>query len=178
MKKILLLLFSLLIFLMVANPIFAADKISPFTYEEIVKDNNLPYPGILPDNRFYFLKMVRDKIIGIIISDRLKKIEFDILTANKRLSSGIYLLISGEERYKLAVSTISKGENYFADAISKTQQAKEQGIGVSETQQKLSSSLKAHKEILDRLETKFSGSTKSGIQQEEKKVELFQKTVG
>ena len=177
MKKFLTFFFSLILFLLIVGPSLSSDKKTPFTYEEIVKDYSLPYPGILPDNRLYFLKATRDKIIGMLIADPLKKVEFDSLTADKRLSSGIYLLLSDEKNYSLATSTISKGENYFVDAISNIQQAKKQGIGVSETRARLSDTLKKHQEILKSLETKFSGNTKGDIQREEKRVEQFQKTV-
>jgi len=177
MKKLLLIIFLSVIFLAFANLSFAVEKNTPFTYAEIVKDYNLPYPGLLPDNRLYFLKMTRDKIIGMLISDPLKKVDYDILAADKRLSSGIFLLTSDEKKYSLATSTISKGENYFVDAVSKLKQAKQQGIGVSETRGRLSDSLKKHQEILKRLETKFSGDVKKQLQQEEKKVLELQKTV-
>jgi len=177
MKKLLLTLFSLVVFLAFANISFAAEKNIPFTYEEIVGQYNLPYPGLLPDNRFYFFKMIRDRIVGIIISDPIKKADFDILEADKRLSTGIYLFTSGEQKNQLATSTISKGENYFVDASLKIQLAKQQGIGVSEIKGRLSDSLKKHQEILRRLETKFSGTVKEELQQEEQKVGQLQKNV-
>lgn len=177
MNKFLLFLFSLLVFLIFTNPAFASDKISSFTYEEIVKDYTLPYPGLLPDNRFYFLKMTRDKIMGMLISDPLKKADFDTLAADKRLNAGIFLLLSDEKKYSLATSTISKGENYLVDAVMKIQEAKRQGIGVLDTKARLSQVLKKHAEILKRLGTKFKGDIKGQIQLEEKKVLQLQKTV-
>ena len=43
----------------------------------------LPYPGILPTHPLYFLKIVRDRIIELLISDRVNKAEFYILQADK-----------------------------------------------------------------------------------------------
>lgn len=164
-------------FLFIADTSYASDKVSNVDYTDVVKEHNLPYPGLLPDSRFYFIKMTRDKVIGMLISDPIKKVEYDILTADKRLSSGIYLLMKTEDKYQLATSTISKGENYFVDAVSKLELARKQGIGISETKERVSTSLKKHQDILKRLETKFKGNTKGEIAKEIKRVEQLQKTV-
>src|SRR3989344_1770388 len=75
-------------------------------------DYDLPYPGLLPDHPLYFLKMMRDSAIGFLISDPLKKAEFDLLQADKRLNSGLYLLHNDKDKNaELAQSTISKGED-------------------------------------------------------------------
>ena len=72
MKKFLLVLLSFVILLVFTNTSFAVEKNSVFTYEEIVGQYNLPYPGLLPDNRFYLLKMIRDRVVGMLIADPIK----------------------------------------------------------------------------------------------------------
>lgn len=116
---------------------------------------DLPYPGILPDNPLYFLKMIRDRIVGFLISDPLKKAEFDLLQADKRLNAGIYLLDKNKDKNaRLAQSTISKGEDYFEKAIEKVDQAKKQGLDTKDILRRLSEASKKHQEVLQSLEAK------------------------
>lgn len=89
-------------------------------------DYSLPYPGILPDNPLYVFKTLRDKLVSFFISDPLKKAQFDLLTADKRLSSAISL-VDEEKKYVLAEITISKGENYFEDGLENIKMAKKEG---------------------------------------------------
>lgn len=137
----------------------------------------LPYPGLLPDSPLYFLKTFRDRIIGFLISDPLRKAEFDLLTADKRLNGGVYLLRKDKSKEELAFSTISKGENYFGEAISKVKEAKKQGMDATFVLKKLSLSLKKHKEVLKELETKVSQKTKQEVKVLEKRGDNFEKEV-
>lgn len=137
----------------------------------------LPYPGLLPDSPLYFLKTFRDRIIGFLISDPLRKAEFDLLTADKRLNGGVYLFRKDKSKEDLAFSTISKGENYFGQAISKIREAKKQGIDATFVLKKLSLSLKKHKEVLKELETKVSQKRKEEIKMLEKRGDNFENEV-
>lgn len=122
-------------------------------------DYNLPYPGILPDSPLYFLKTFRDKLVSIFISDPIKKAEFNLLTADKRLGSGIALF--AKKKFDLSETTISKGENYFEDAIKNVKLAKMQGrpidLGLLKNME-LSS--KKHKEVIEEMVEKSSGNLK------------------
>lgn len=75
----------------------------------------LPFPGILPDHPLYFLKQVRDGIMDRLIVDPLRKAEFLILQADKRLNMGNTLIVQKKE--KLAEVTVSKGEKYMERAV-------------------------------------------------------------
>ena len=77
----------------------------------------LPYPGILPDNPLYALKAARDRVVSFFISDPLKKAEFDLLQADKRVQAGLFLLHKDNPDVPLAITTISKGQNYLDEAI-------------------------------------------------------------
>ena len=112
----------------------------------------LPYPGLLPDSPLYFLKTARDKIVSFLISDPLKKAEFNLLAADKRLNSGIFLFNKGKEKYKLAISTVSKGENYFEDAIAKAGEAKKKGLDTNDILRRLSDSAYKHQEVIKSFE--------------------------
>jgi hypothetical protein len=110
-------------------------------------DYTLPYPGILPDNPLYILKTVRDRLVGMLISDPVKKSAFDLLQADKRLQSGIYL-IDKSKNYLLAETTISKGENYFEDALSRISDAKKQGMDVNTIESNLANAAKKHQQVI------------------------------
>lgn len=143
---------------------------------EIKQTNySLPYPGILPDNKLYFTKVIRDKLISFLISDPLKKAEFDLLVADKRLAAGFYLAEKGN--FKLAETTISKGENYFHDAINKTREAKKQGMSVTFITTKLSEASKKHKEVLKELQDKSPKELKQSFYNLILKVEGLEKEV-
>ena len=51
----------------------------------------LPYPGILPTHPLYFLKMMRDQIVEALISDPVKRADFYITQADKKLSMALAL---------------------------------------------------------------------------------------
>lgn len=96
-------------------------------------DYVMPYPGILPDSPLYSLKTARDKLISFMIGDPLKKAEFDLLQADKRIGAALLLIKTGDsEKQKIALSTISKGQNYYEEAIGKLAEAKKQGTGATD----------------------------------------------
>lgn len=139
---------------------------------KIVKsvEYEFPYPGILPDHPLYFLKMVRDRIIDVLISDPLKKAEFNLLQADKRLNAGVYLLNKDKSKSALAHSTISKGENYFEEAIKNVKEAKKQGMETSDILRRLSDSSYKHQEVLMLLSKKVSKDSKESFMSLEKRI--------
>ena len=134
-------------------------------------DYELPYPGLLPDNPLYFLKMVRDRVVSLLISDPRKKAEFDLLQSDKRLNAGVYLF--NKKKFKDAVSIVSKAENYFEQALQKTKEAKAQGMKTSEMTNKLINSSKKHKEVLKSLEEKSPQNFKSNFNIQLQRVDKF-----
>jgi hypothetical protein len=95
-----------------------------------VADYPLPYPGILPNNPLYPIKMVRDKIILLLITDPYKKAQFNLLQADKRMEAAIFLVNEDKKNAKLAVTTIEKGENYYHDAVADTAALQKEGRDV------------------------------------------------
>src|SRR5882762_5216642 len=90
----------------------------------------LPYPGLLPDNFLYKLKTFRDKLVEFLISDPLKKTEFEILQADKRYNAGLYLYRADPKKEEMIMSTLSKADNYMSEAIGSLSLAKKQGQGI------------------------------------------------
>jgi hypothetical protein len=148
----------------------------PLGISEEKIDYQLPYPGLLPDNPFYPLKVLRDRIISLFISDPLKKAEFYLLDANKRLNGAFYLFNKDKTKIELVQSTISKAENYFEQAILKTQEAKKQGIDTSDIQEEMSESLIKYQEILETISSKPS-AFKSDFVSLENRVTVLDKLV-
>lgn len=143
-------------------------------------DYNLPYPGILPDNPFYSLKSLRDKVVGFLMSSPLKKAEFNLLQADKRLNAGVYLFNSAKDDAKkinLAITTISKAENYFHKAMSEIRKANSQGINTRSLTEKLLDSSKKHQEVIKSLDEKSKGNTRENLATERKRVKGFEKEV-
>lgn len=150
-------------------------QVTPTPSIALTVEYQLPYPGLLPDSAFYSLKALRDKIVGFLISDPIKKAEFKLLAADKRLNAGAYLF--EKSKYDLALSTISKGENYFEEAINKVKEAKKQGRDTTDILIILSISVKKHREVLITLEKKAPGNSKAGIASTIKRVEGFENKV-
>ncbi len=169
MRKIALLAFSFLIFLASFNISFAKDLMASSSSEKI--NYELPYPGLLPDNPLYPLRVIRDKIVSFLISDSKKKAEFDLLQADKRLNAGVYLF--NKKKFKDAASIVSKAENYFEQALQKAKEAKAQGMETTEMTNKLINSSKKHKEVLKSLEEKSPQNFKSNFNIQLQRVNKF-----
>ena len=169
MRKIYLLILFLLIFLLSFNTSFA-ETLSPAPVPQV--DYELPYPGLLPDSPLYFLRMIRDRAISFLISDPLKKSEFDLLQADKRLNAGIYLFNKG--KISLALSTISKAENYFEQALVKMGEAKIEGKSINEIEKKLRNALKKHRQELEYMTQKVSKNIKGNFEREQERLASFE----
>lgn len=104
MKKILILLFAIIIF---NNPVSVFGQAS-VNYE-------LAWPGILPDNKLYKLKVIRNKILEKMIIYPVDKVKFDLLMADKTIYAS-KLLVEKRE-ISLAKDTALKGENYYSQLV-------------------------------------------------------------
>ena len=144
MKKLIIPLFILL-FLFNSSLSFAQNSTPDAKLIERV-NYDLPYPGILPDSPLYFLKAVRDNLIGFFITDPLKKAEYNLLQADKRLEASQKLY--EKKKYDLSITTLSNSGNYFYYAIEKAAEAKKQGEDVNPLLQKLLNASKKHQEII------------------------------
>lgn len=179
MKKIVLLLVFLLVFFFLrTNATFSQENsstiavpISPTLTPKV--DYELPYPGLLPDSPLYLLRIIRDKAVSFLISDPKKKAEFDLLQADKRLNAGLFLF--NEKKINLAISTISKAENYFGGALEKTKEARKEGMDVTDITRKLMNSSKKHQEILDSLEKRSPQNFKANFKFQEKRSADFER---
>ena len=173
MKKVCLLAFSLLIFLLSFNISFA-QEITPTPTS--LSNYELPHPGLLSANSLYFLKVARDKTVSFLIVDPKRKAEFNLLQADKRLNAGIYLLNSNpnEKKINLAISTISKGENYFEEALERVREAGRQGMDVSDIIGRLKDSSRKHQEEVAKLSQKSAQNFKASFEVQRKRAANFE----
>ncbi len=89
MKKILsFVLLTTVFFLLVKSVNAVSPTVTPVNNEV---EYTLAYPGLLPDHPLYPLKVIRDKIYDFFLSDLVKKSEFKLLMADKRLFMAIML---------------------------------------------------------------------------------------
>jgi len=110
-KRFLIFVIAVAIFLSTTISVKAqVAKVSPTPMPTIVQ-YNLAYPGILPDNKSYKLKVLRDKISLALISNPQKKIEFLLLQTDKGILATAMLIDKGE--VDLAQQTALKAENNY-----------------------------------------------------------------
>lgn len=124
----------------------------------------LPYPGILPDNPLYWLKRIRDAILDKLIVDPVRRIEFLILQADKRLGMGTMLF--EQNKAVLAEQTISKGEVYLEQAVNNLRDLKQKGDAVPPyVIEKITLATQKHIEVLNDLLLKANEAQKTGLRQ-------------
>src|SRR5438309_421306 len=73
------------IFSLCASFVSAEEVLDSPTPSPVSISYQLPYPGMLPDNPLYFLKVIRDGVWSFLLSNPLKKADFDLLQADKRV---------------------------------------------------------------------------------------------
>ena len=135
----------------------------------------LAYPGLLPDHPLYFLKAGKERMMAFFISHPLKKAEFNLLQADKRIHASLMLSQKGEEKLDLAQSTFSKGENYFEDALTYTIEAERQGINITEFTKKLMDANSKHRQVFDDMTKKLEEKNKRKFANEAKRLAEFEK---
>jgi hypothetical protein len=136
---------------------------------------DLPYTGILPDNPLYFLKALRDNILNLFITDPVKKSEYDLLMADKRLSGAQALLEKGKD--DLAITTLSKSGNYFYQAIQLTATAKRQGEDANGAIATLVTASMKHQAVIYQMIQEAKPSTKGNLELLLSRTQGFQSSV-
>ena len=165
--------FLIFILLLTTSLAFAKDSSQSAIMENVSYD--IPYPGILPDNPLYFLKAVRDNLIGYLITDSVKKAEYNLLQSDKRLAASQKLLEEG--KINLSVTTLSKSGNYFYNAIEKAADAKNKGQDANLILDKLLQASKKHQKIIFEMTQSLKGDKQKMYVSFQERARLFQKKV-
>lgn len=142
--------------------IFSASGVS--AQEPLATVYQFPWPGILPDHRYlYKLKVLRNKIIAKIIYNPVKRIEFDLLMADKTLYASKLLLNKGQG--DLAKETALKGENYFSILVADYVRAKQKNQVIpGQLRTHIARAYHAHQRLIDYLEQKAPEADKKTYQ--------------
>lgn len=150
------LLFGLVVLLMSVFSVRAV--VDPVT---VKVEYYLPYPGVLPDSPLYKLKALRDKVLLVVTFDEARKVEKELLYADKRIGAALALVDGG--KVSLGVSTATKAEKYLESAINRAVRLSSQ----RDTKSLLSTLTKAvakHREVLEIISAKSGGVEKEALQ--------------
>jgi hypothetical protein len=128
---------------------------SPILEEKSV-DYELPYPGILPGSPFYTLKVIKDGINDLLISDPKRKSNFYLLQADKRLSASIILFENGQD--ELGSKTLSKSLDYLEKSLEKMEEAKKEQREVLDIFGKLANSTDKQIEEIEKIRNEKNGN--------------------
>ncbi len=161
-----------LLFIVISPASAAENKVNSKTpMSEARIDYQFPWPGILPDHPLYKLKVARNKLIYKIIYNPMKRVEFDLLMADKTLYASKLLLEKGQG--ELAKETALKGENYFSVLVSDygTVLAKKQKLPFN-LYQKIDKAYQAHQQLIKYLRENATEEDKATYDQ----VDYFSKS--
>ncbi len=141
----------------------SADKQLTVTPSPVIpiKTYQLAFPGLLPDNPLYKLKLLRDKITAFFIKDPQKKVAFYLLQTDKGIAM-VPMLVDKKE-LELAKTTALKAENYYTMIMFVYK-----GNGTkpdSKTYQKLLQAADMHQQVLVGLLPKLKDNDKKVIEQ-------------
>lgn len=152
--QILCVLFCISSFFVFSNPVFASGKVVSY---------NLAWPGILPDSPFYKVKVFRNKILEKMIISPVKKVEFDLLMADKTILASKLLLDKGE--VSLAKETVLKGENYYSQLVQDYNKTLLQGYQIPhDLDKKITLAAKKHQEVFKEMEDKVGHKDRETFQ--------------
>lgn len=146
MKKILLVV---VLCLLMANKALAESpkpSVMPTASPGPSIDYTFPYPGVLPDNALYKVKMLRDRVLAWFIRDDLRLSEYFLKMGDKRINAAKFLAEGG--KLDLAATTASKAEIYLLRSVEQAEKAKNNGREVKSFLGTLSTSSLKHEEYL------------------------------
>lgn len=144
---------------------------------EATVDYQLPYPGLLPDNPFYFLKAFRDQLTEFFLSKPLDRAQFDLLQSDKNTEASYLLVTQEANKTDLALTTFSQGEDDFSKAIDQVSTAKKQGYSILDMSKKLDLSNQKHLQILLAINQQIGKMDIQTLQSERTRIDTFSKEI-
>lgn len=166
MRKLSLFILALVVFSLSFVSLISAkeqDSMEPqleAKMQSVKIDYDLAFPGILPDNPLHKLKVLRDKISIVLISDLYKRIEFYLLQADKGILATAMLI--DKNKVALAAQTALKAEHNMTLVTYELKKLSEKPS--NELFEKLKTASKKHQEVLNTLiERVPSGNQKTFI---------------
>ena len=111
----------------------------------------------------------------MLISDPVKEAEFNLLTSDKRIYAA--QLLADKGKGDISISTLSKSNNYFHNAVSSATDAKKMGKDVDTVLHNMKKAVIKHQEVLSMIEKVLSKDFSNQLQIEENRLLEFQKSV-
>jgi len=138
-----------------------------------VQEYQLPYPGILPNNPLYPVKVMRDRIMEFFTREPLKKSELYLLFADKRINMA---QVVRQTDWTLTETTVSKAEKYLLKLQDSLLAAKRMGLTPTGSFiEKVKLAGKAHHKILESLKKSAPSEFKQKFDVSIKLNEQFQR---
>ncbi|MBI3380181.1 hypothetical protein HY029_05490 [Candidatus Gottesmanbacteria bacterium] len=149
-----------LFLLLFKSPLVAAveSNLSSIPTPVTLVEYGLPYPGILPDHPLYIFKVLRDKILIFFTRDPIRKVNLDLLFADKRLAMS--QLLWEKENSDLSISTIIKAEKYLLSVSVGLSSLKKQNNLPPGLSDKAELATKKHEEVITKLISNVSDDAK------------------
>ena len=121
MRTLFILIMTLVLTVISVQPILAVNIITPEPEPTSTASAEyiLPYPGMLPDNPLYKLKIARDRLMLLFIRNPASRAEKYISLADRQLFEA--LKVAEKEKISLAVHTAFKAEHQMTLAVSELQ---------------------------------------------------------
>ena len=142
-----------------------------------VNSYQLPYPGMLPDNPLYFLKVFRDDLTALFLGKPLDKAEFDLLQSDKNVEASYLLVTQQQGKAALAWTTFSTAQDYFDQAISQTESAQKQGYSVKDISKRLATANQKHVQTLQAVAQQTNQKNSQAFQTELNRTDTFTKAI-
>ncbi len=137
----------------------------------------LPYPGLLPDNPLYFIKVIRDDLVGFFISDPLRKASFYLLQSDKRLAASSSLGKELKRNDGLILTTLSKSTNYLNQAVGSLRDARQAGEDINSAASLMQDAITKHISVIYDMAGQTSGLQKNALTREQQRVIDLEKQV-
>ena len=126
--------------------IFSLVLLFLFTGVASAHSANLPEPGMLPDNPFYFLKSWSEGFGTLFTLGAVAKAERFAYLSEKRLSEADEL--SEGDNPEKAKEAIERYQKNIEKAVMKATEAKEKGLDIDEVLEHISTMTLKHQEVL------------------------------
>lgn len=133
-----------------------------FTGIVLAQTTELPDPGILPDNPFYFLKSFFEEMGTFFTIGELAKTERFLNLAEKRLAEAKALAEKGKS--EVAERTMNRYREQLGWALTKAEQARMKGLNTDEILTKVSEATLRHQSVLIDVYERVSEQAKPAIE--------------
>jgi len=124
---------------------------------------SLPEPtDFLPDNPFYFLKILRERLQLILTFDLFKKEELKLFLAEERVAEYQGLVRKGKTRQALA--SLAEQQVLLNEVESKIEEFKEEGQDISGLARRLEEQVARHELVMERVLDQVSDEARPAIE--------------